>query len=113
MRRIFGQQRVGIPSRFLTELPPEDVEWIGGSQPSPARESPGGARHDVPAESYIDYGEGDLDDIEGLRRGMQVRHPKFGVGEVREVVQGSPPRVSVRFPGWGTRKIIASYLEPA
>ncbi|MFZ1864459.1 MAG: UvrD-helicase domain-containing protein [Polyangiales bacterium] len=113
VRRIFGQQRVGIPSRFLTELPPEDVEWIGGSQPSPARESPGGARHDVPAESYIDYGEGDLDDIEGLRRGMQVRHPKFGVGEVREVVQGSPPRVSVRFPGWGTRKIIASYLEPA
>jgi len=44
---------------------------------------------------------------------MQVRHPKFGVGEVKEVAPGSPPRVSVRFPGWGTRKIIASYLEPA
>ena len=38
VRRIFGQQRVGIPSRFLTELPGEDVEWIGGrsSSPSPA-----------------------------------------------------------------------------
>ncbi len=116
VRRIFGQQRVGIPSRFLQELPAEDTRWIGGprgSAPSEhAREPDRG-----PAESYVDYSEGtDLDDtpeLAGLRRGMQVRHPKFGVGEVREVVQGSPPRVSVRFPGWGTRKIIASYLEPA
>jgi DNA helicase-2/ATP-dependent DNA helicase PcrA len=39
IRRIFGQQRVGIPSRFLTELPGEDIEWIGGrtSSPSPSR----------------------------------------------------------------------------
>ena len=71
-------------------------------------------RHYEPDESYVDYSEGsDLSDLEGLRRGMQVRHPKFGVGEVKEVAPGTPPRVSVRFPGWGTRKIIASYLEPA
>ena len=66
------------------------------------------------SESYIDYSEGDhAGDLSGLRRGMQVRHPKFGVGGVREVMLGTPPRVSVRFPGWGTRKIIATYLEPA
>ena len=113
VRRIFGQRRVGIPSRFLTELPGGDTEWIGGFSPPP-RSSDSGRRRVDPSESYVDYGEGsDLDDLEGLRRGMQVRHPKFGVGEVREVMQGSPPRVSVRFPGWGTRKIIASYLEPA
>jgi len=114
VRRIFGQQRVGIPSRFLTELPGEDIEWIGARSSSPARPSvPEASRHD-PSDSYVDYSEGsDLSDLEGLRRGVQVRHPKFGVGEVTEVMQGSPPRVSVRFPGWGTRKIIASYLEPA
>ena len=114
VRRIFGQQRVGIPSRFLTELPGEDVEWIGARSSSPARPSvPEASRHD-PSDSYVDYSEGsDLCNLEGLRRGLQVRHPKFGVGEVTEVMQGSPPRVSVRFPGWGTRKIIASYLEPA
>jgi DNA helicase-2/ATP-dependent DNA helicase PcrA len=114
VRRIFGQQRVGIPSRFLTELPGEDVEWIGARSSSPARASaPEGPRRDT-NDSYVDYSEGsDLSDLEGLRRGVQVRHPKFGVGEVTEVMQGSPPRVSVRFPGWGTRKIIASYLEPA
>jgi len=114
VRRIFGQQRVGIPSRFLTELPGEDVEWIGSRSSSPTPASGPEEPHREPDESYVDYGEGsDLSDLEGLRRGMQVRHPKFGVGEVREVMQGSPPRVSVRFPGWGTRKIIASYLEPA
>ena len=115
VRRIFGQQRVGIPSRFLTELPAEDVEWIGARSSSPSSPaSVTGQRHHEPSESYIDYSEGsDLSDLEGLRRGMQVRHPKFGVGEVREVMQGSPPRVAVRFAGWGTRTIIASYLEPA
>ena len=114
VRRIFGQQRVGIPSRFLTELPAEDIEWIGARTSSPARAPASEERQYEPSESYVDYSEGsDLSDLEGLRRGTQVRHPKFGVGEVREVMQGSPPRVSVHFPGWGTRKIIASYLEPA
>ena len=114
VRRIFGQQRVGIPSRFLTELPSEDVEWIGGRTSSASAPAPREERRFEPDESYVDYSEGsDLSDLEGLRRGMQVRHPKFGVGEVKEVTPGSPPRVSVRFPGWGTRKIIASYLEPA
>jgi DNA helicase-2/ATP-dependent DNA helicase PcrA len=112
VRRIFGQQRVGLPSRFLAELPGGDVEWIGVGPP--AREPVSEELHTATVDSYVDFSEGsDLADLEGLRRGMQVRHPKFGVGEVREVMQGSPPRVSVRFPGWGTRKIIASYLEPA
>jgi DNA helicase-2/ATP-dependent DNA helicase PcrA len=114
IRRIFGQQRVGIPSRFLTELPGEDIEWIGARSSSPSRPSVSTEPRRDPTDSYVDYSEGsDLSDLEGLRRGVQVRHPKFGVGEVTEVMQGSPPRVSVHFPGWGTRKIIASYLEPA
>ena len=114
IRRIFGQQRVGIPSRFLTELPGEDIEWIGARSSPPSRPSAPAEPRRGPIDSYVDYSEGsDLSDLEGLRRGVQVRHPKFGVGEVTEVMQGSPPRVSVRFPGWGTRKIIASYLEPA
>jgi DNA helicase-2/ATP-dependent DNA helicase PcrA len=114
VRRIFGQQRVGMPSRFLTELPGEDVEWIGGRTSSPSPVPTRDERRYEPKESYIDYSEGsDLADLDGLRRGMQVRHPKFGVGEVKEVTPGAPPRVAVRFPGWGIRKIIATYLEPA
>ena len=112
LRRIFGQQRVGIPSRFLSELPKEDTEWVGvaSTRVSPPIEVPGSTSSE---DSYVDYTEADRPSEGGeLRRGMIVRHPKFGVGEVREVIVGSPPRVSVKFPGWGTRKIIASYLEP-
>jgi DNA helicase-2/ATP-dependent DNA helicase PcrA len=115
VRRLFGQQRVGIPSRFIDELPREDVEWIGLA---PARSSVSHAPpRPTPAasstESYIDYAESDdIADLGGLRRGMRVRHSKFGVGEVQDVVAGTPARVSVRFPGWGVRKIIATYLEP-
>ena len=113
VRRLFGQQRVGIPSRFIDELPPEDVEWIGVA---PARSSV--AHVPTPAarpssQSYVDYAEADEPpDFAEIRRGMRVRHSKFGVGEVQEVVAGTPARVSVRFPGWGVRKIIATYLEP-
>lgn len=63
----------------------------------------------VGTESYIDYSEGS-DWV--LRKGMQVRHAKFGVGEVRDISQGSPPRVTVLFPGWGRKTIVARFLQP-
>ncbi|MGB5548397.1 MAG: UvrD-helicase domain-containing protein, partial [Polyangiales bacterium] len=58
VRRIFGQQRVGIPSRFLTELPAEDIEWIGARSSSPARAPASEERQYEPSESYVDYSEG-------------------------------------------------------
>jgi hypothetical protein len=45
--------------------------------------------------------------------GMRVRHKKFGIGEVRALTPGSPPRVTVSFPGWGDKTLVTSYLEPA
>ena len=48
-----------------------------------------------------------------LRLGMRVRHQKFGVGHVLAVTPGSPPRVTVAFPGWGDKTLVSSYLEPA
>ena len=110
-RRMFGRVRVGVPSRFLRELPSSDVTWVGGANRSQSQ-APTVERDR--SESYVDMGEGsDLDPEELLRAGALVRHPKFGVGEVRAVMDGSPPRVSVRFDGWGERKIIATYLQLA
>ncbi|MFW6049706.1 MAG: ATP-dependent helicase [Myxococcota bacterium] len=120
VRRVFGQVRRGDPSRFLLEIPAEDVEWRGG--PPPARSfaaaSRGAWRPDrrtpaaAPEEPYVDRSEGDLADVLP-HRGMRVRHAKFGVGRVRDVGDGLPPRVTVEFPGWGVKKVVASYLEPA
>ena len=75
MRRVFGQQRVGIPSRFLQELPQDDVEWVGmPSQRSPAflRTGPSSNESDAQksGDSYVDLSEGsDLSDEDMLRRG--------------------------------------------
>lgn len=48
VRRLFGQARVNMPSRFLDEMPAADVQWIGGTpsrgRRGPARGSSGGAR---------------------------------------------------------------------
>jgi len=48
----------------------------------------------------------------GVRPGDRVRHARFGRGVVESVEQsGSEPTVVARFPGHGTRRIRASFLE--
>jgi DNA helicase-2/ATP-dependent DNA helicase PcrA len=51
--------------------------------------------------------------VEGFKKGMKVRHVRYGVGKVHSVEAGTPPTVTVDFPGHGTKQIIAKYLEPA
>jgi len=50
--------------------------------------------------------------VEGFKKGMKVRHVRYGVGKVHSVEAGTPPTVTVDFPGHGTKQIIAKYLEP-
>lgn len=137
MRRLYGQTRVSGPSRFLCELPEEDVHRVGDDGGPGARrglgmrarpvndvELPGHvvapgetSAESLPkddnrgrgTESYVDYTDGDL----VVERGMRVRHQKFGVGTVSDFSEGSPPRVTVDFPGWGRKRMVASFLMPA
>jgi DNA helicase-2/ATP-dependent DNA helicase PcrA len=169
-RRLHGDMMLGLPSRFLKEipeqhmvsvsrLPPESPAARYGQRPSwgaqggfmgasrssaPPPSSEGGPRYEYdeprggfgsgraspqlawskrsapPArpsaprrsgESYVERSDGE--GLEGLRAGGQVRHAKYGEGEVLSVEAGRPPRVTVRFAGWGVKQILASYLEPA
>ena len=130
-RRIFNRDVVGHPSRFLLDLPREDITWIGDDptrssrsaaapayRPDPWDLRAGGARSQQSAqrpersgsESYIDYAEGS--DV-GLCAGVEVWHPSFGRGSVTEVRQGMmPPRVVVRFADGSTKVIQADRLQP-
>jgi len=134
LRHLFGQTRINARSRFIDEIPPDDRHEIGvppprASAPPPPRDVY--PERDEPAwdenpyrvtyrnaktserasgESYVDREDTDL---AGLRLGMRVRHAKFGIGQVRAVTEGHPPRVTVTFPGWGTKQIVAKFLEPA
>ncbi|MCB9666509.1 MAG: UvrD-helicase domain-containing protein [Myxococcales bacterium] len=114
-RRVFGQTRAGLLSRFVEEVPSQDLHVSGSATLKSAskgwmdfqRPRSSGARN----ESYVDRSEGDLGDNEQWR-GSMVQHAKFGVGRVINMTQGSPPTVTVVFPGWGQKKIASTYLQP-
>lgn len=139
-RRIFGneqQLRASLPSRFLAEIPSELVETVRGSlaeigetrryepdpeysysseeflrrvrgvqkPPAPARRASSGAssfgraavKHRANADPML---------------GRKVRHPSYGVGTIVGVEgDDEDRRVSVSFPGRGTKKFIERYAQ--
>ena len=143
-RRIFGneqQLRASLPSRFLAEIPGELVETIRGSmaeigetrryEPDPeysyspdeflrrvrGKAAPAAAAP-KPARTTSSFGRttakrgANADPM----LGRKVRHPSYGVGTVVGVEGDEEDRrLSVSFPGRGTKKFIERYaqLEPA
>ncbi len=107
--------------------------WIDrGSRPEPAGDAPtswrpnAGWRHPQsasrivtqppsrePGERFVDYEESSGGEMEGvsLRRGMHVRHEKFGRGEVLKVTSVGEAAVIAFFPGWGEKKVLARFLR--
>jgi len=140
MRMIFGQTRYLSPSRFLEDLPEQGVvregsAW-GGARPayasprrgadmtiSPARWRSSGVEIPAqPAQPALSPGQrvvdtDAFDDIPPHEPGRVVHpgdpvfHKRFGDGVVERVKVGVKPTVVARFPGFGTRRILAQFLE--
>ena len=140
-RRIFGneqQMRASLPSRFLGEIPAELVETVRGSmaeigqtrryEPDPeysysaeefvrrARGGPAPAPRNTPrrASSTPSFS------TSAFKRGknadpllgQKVRHPEYGVGTVVGVEgEEDDRRLSVSFPGRGTKKFVERYAQ--
>jgi len=138
-RRIFGneqQLRASLPSRFLAEIPGELVETVRGSMaeigqtrryepdpeysyspeeflrrvrgqsvpPSAPRRSTGSTAYARPA---VKRGA----DANPLL-GQKVRHPNYGVGTIVGVEgDDEDRRLSVSFPGRGTKKFVERYAQ--
>lgn len=64
-------------------------------------------------ERTVDYEA--FDDIpehrSSIRRGARVFHQRFGKGIVERIESGTTPQIVARFPGFGSRKVLASYLR--
>ncbi|MBX3270204.1 MAG: UvrD-helicase domain-containing protein [Sandaracinaceae bacterium] len=121
VRRFFGRDvRYMTPSRFLLELPAQDVSFAGiaptraATRPSPAAwiEPPARRPRAAPGDSYVDRSEG-TDEGGGAYVGMKVRHGKLGLGRIVRLDRTSPPRAAVDFGDGGLRTIQLSYLSPA
>jgi DNA helicase II / ATP-dependent DNA helicase PcrA len=139
-RRVFGneqQLRASKPSRFLGEIPSELVDTIRGSlaeigetrryEPDPEysysseefrRRARGakppataaGRRHQTPAAFGRSAARNGGDANPFL--GRKVRHPEYGVGTIVGVEgDDDDRRLSVSFPGRGTKKFIERYAQ--
>ncbi len=108
-RQVFGQRRVTQASRFLEELPEELLERSGGLlRPGPA--APRRPRPTAEADAHDLAPPAPGLDSSVLRPGVKVRHPLFGVGTVlRKEGEGDALKVTVSFPGAGTKKLVARF----
>ncbi|HTT33252.1 MAG TPA: UvrD-helicase domain-containing protein [Methylomirabilota bacterium] len=137
-RRIFGneqQLRASLPSRFLAEIPSALVDTVRGSLAEI-----GETRRYEPDPEYSYSPEEFLRRVRGEQRpaaprrtaspssfgrpaikrgadanpmlGRKVRHPSYGVGTIVGVEgDDDDRRVSVSFPGRGTKKFIERYAQ--
>src|SRR5438309_1592251 len=139
-RRIFGneqQLRASLPSRFLAEIPSELVETVRGSmaeigqtrryEPDPeysysaeeflrrVRRGPvpaaRQAQRSSPTSSFGRPPVRRAADANPLL-GQRVRHPEYGVGTIVGVEGDEDDRrLSVTFPGRGTKKFVERYAQ--
>lgn len=132
-RRIYGNEEVRLPSRFLGELPDAIVTTFGRrTRPAFADRS---ASDDAGAEARVEYEEIDPHDPDdapyvppaprprvapppggggGMRVGARVIHNLFGVGVVEAVSgSGANAHLTIRFPTEGTKRVVARFVRPA
>jgi len=134
------QMRASLPSRFLGEIPSELVDTVRGSmseigesrryEPDPeysysaeefVRRARGGSapsprtpqrRASTPAPPAFGFGAKQRGKSADPLLGQKVRHPEYGVGTVVGVEgEEEDRRVSVSFPGRGTKKFIERYAN--
>ncbi len=139
-RQLFGTTRMGVPSRFIGNLPHGSVVHRATGAPPPRyvdQPSSGGyaakALHGShpwshphaprktasppvePGERFVDReffdeGASDVAEAPSLRPGSPVFHERFGRGQVRAIASGNEPVVTAFFPGWGEKKVLVRFL---
>jgi DNA helicase-2/ATP-dependent DNA helicase PcrA len=105
-RMLHGQVRYNVPSRFLSELPPDTLQWLSAK----SRDVREAALY-APAREVRDAASGP-----SWRIGQSVRHTRFGVGIIIDAEgRGSDARVQVNFRDAGVKWLALEYakLQPA
>lgn len=130
-RKVWGSDQMNPPSRFLKELPKEGVvhqsavasrprfldKW--GSADADAYGPQGGKKHPLMGDSpFPDY-ENANDSFDetsstgpAFKKGMRVRHPSYGTGQILQVEGAGPDtKVTVVFADNTVKKFVAKYAR--
>ncbi len=108
-RRLYGSETIGMPSRFLREIPTELVEEI---RPRVQVTRPlYSDRGTVNALRHPSAGSG-LYEPPAIKLGARVKHPVFGEGTVlNSEGQGAQARVQVNFEKAGAKWLVLQFAK--
>jgi DNA helicase-2/ATP-dependent DNA helicase PcrA len=98
-RKLYAKFQEQEASRFLADIPKKCCEWIEKTKPP----------HFVhPGKMATDARKAVLPYVAGCR----VRHPKWGVGVVRDCYgDGDEQKVMVNFPNIGIKKLVLRFAN--
>ncbi len=119
-RTVYGETRYQIRSRFISEIPPE---LITIKAPEEEKETEVFSANDTyytadgsQAAGLFSENVYEVREAPGLKVGMRVKHPSFGVGVIKQRTgTGTDAKVTVNFVSAGTKKLALKYaaLTPA
>ncbi len=99
-RRLYTRVQNQEPSRFLTEIPKDCCEWIERTNRSRAAT--------ITAKQDFEHKRQLLPYMAGCR----VRHPKWGIGVVRDCYSdGDEQKVMINFPNIGVKKLVLRFAN--
>jgi DNA helicase-2/ATP-dependent DNA helicase PcrA len=119
-RRVFGDYQSTSPSRFIEEIPAELVQEVPSTYLTPQqsfsqfRATPyggyrGRAKETAPAYAYEDE---DQSVPSGMKPGVKVRHPQFGIGTILSVEPlDDDTKLVVRFTSVGQKTLRARFAK--
>lgn len=99
-RRVFAKLQEQEASRFLKDVPRECCQWIEKKSSAGDSKKIVGKKENAVA-SRVPY-----------KSGCRVRHPKWGVGVVRDCYgDGDDGKVCVNFPSIGVKKLLLKFAN--
>lgn len=86
---------------------------VAGGRPAQSPQPVEEARVDYDAFDDLAHedSEHSQDSQEAPRMGDKVFHRRYGRGVIERVELGEPVKITARFPGFGSRKVLAQYLQ--
>ncbi|MEZ5691530.1 MAG: UvrD-helicase domain-containing protein [Rickettsiales bacterium] len=109
-RRIYNQWQSSVPSRFIAEIPAENIEKISGGVMNSARQTMSDWGREVAGimESHRSISSDSSAKSGGFDVGERVFHQKFGYGRISTISGGN---LEINFEKAGKKKLMADFVE--